>query len=162
MFQMSLSSMMDETEMNASNDYSETLSNAAQDELTRGMTGLHIGREKTYNDLDLGLNSEIHPSIWSFVKLLSEKLDNASIPNLFGSHNKPTSKLLVKMLECHKLRSTFDFEVAIARKWKLHHDLVGYSDNAMTGMNGLRWNFRVLDLAAGKGTSLDTMLALKK
>ena len=62
-FQVSLSSLMDEVEMNASNDYSETLSNAAQDELTRGMTGLHIGRKKTYNDLELGLNSEIHPSI---------------------------------------------------------------------------------------------------
>ena len=46
----------------------------------------------------------------------------------------PTTNLLVEMLKCHKLRTTYDLEKA-----------VGISFN----MNESKWDFRLLDKLAG-------------
>ena len=64
---------------------------------------------------------------------------------------------MVNMLENHRLRSTFDFEKAVSREWDLFKHL-------STGSGGeqLSWNFRLLDLAAGKGTAVDTIFMLKE
>ena len=122
---------------------------------------LIIARPKEENE-GLGLDSPIDPSIWRFVELLSEKLDEALVPNLFGNQNKPASNLLVDMLQCHKLRSTYDFETAIERKWDLMNKVQLKDSRTVTGESYFRWNFRVLDLAAGDGTTVDTIIALKE
>ena len=64
---------------------------------------------------------------------------------------------MVNMLENHRLRSTFDFEKAVSREWDLFKHL-------STGSGGeqLSWNFHLLDLAAGKGTAVDTIFMLKE
>ena len=142
-------------------DYTTEIPSDAQDDLTRTMCNLRIEKKETGTDEDLGLDSEIDPSVMKFVKLLSQKLDDAKIPNLFGTVKNPTSNLIIDMLQCHKLRSTFDFELAIARKWDLDNSLRLEDSNTVTGSSNFRWNFRVLDMAAGSGTTVDTVFALK-
>ena len=143
-------------------DYSQEIPGGMQDELTRVMCCLRIRDVKNDARDNLGLESELDPTIWKFVKLLSEKLDKESIPNLFGTKPRPTANLLVRMLECHKLRSTYDFEQAIAREWHLNNELSAHNENAVTGKSKVGWNFRILDLAAGVGTTVDTVFALKE
>ena len=62
----------------------------------------------------------------------------------------------MNMLEHHKLRSMFDFEKAVSREWKLKQVNTG------DGGEQLSWNFRVLDIAAGKGTAIETVFLLKE
>ena len=125
------------------------------------MFALRISELRDNGDRDCGLESELDPTVWQFVKLLSDRLDDATIPNLFGDHPRPTANLLTRMLEGHKLRSTYDFELAVAREWHLNEKLTVPMKNAVTGESNIRWNFRVLDLAAGAGTTADTVFALK-
>ena len=69
--------------------------------------------------------------------------------------------MIIDMLQCHKLRSTYDFELALARKWDLDNSLYLEDTDTVTGNSNFRWNFRVLDMAAGGGTAVDTVFALK-
>ena len=85
--QMSLTCLM-ETDMLDATDYTQGDSGETQDESTRVMCNLYIRVEKS---------------------------NRAMIPNLFGSHASQTINILVNMLECHKLRSPHDFEIALAR-----------------------------------------------
>ena len=79
------------------------------------------------------------------------------IPNLFGSQVSPTSNMLIRMLESHKLRSTYDFEKAVSRKLNLDKYLpIGQSNNNVV------WNFRLIDAAAGTGTAVDTIFKMKE
>ena len=68
------------------------------------------------------------------------------------------------MLNGHKLRSTFDFERVVVRvlelnkHWKVH----GSNQGGSAGENSdLTWNFKILDLVAGQGTTVETILDIK-
>ena len=63
------------------------------------------------------------------------------------------------MLQNHKLRSTYDFEQALTRSWDLNNAFV---NKPQTWNGSLTWNFRVLDLAAGRGTAVNTIFGLKE
>ena len=86
-----------------------------QDHLTRELGKLCIKKWMVEDESKLSLDSPIDPTVWSFVLLLSEKLEESTIPNLFGNQVSPTTNLLMSMLENHKLRSTYDFERAVSR-----------------------------------------------
>ena len=133
-------------------EYTSQLEVRDHDYLAREVSRLCIGTKKTEKDFEKSINSPIDPTIWSFVLLLSEKLDDTMIPNLFGSQNSPTSNMLIHMLENHKLRSTYDFEKAVCREWGIDQHLPSYGG----------WNFRLIDAAAGTGTVVDTIFKLKE
>ena len=125
--------------------------------LTREIGKLFISHRKTEGENETNIDSPIDPTIWKFILLLSEKLDESTIPNLFGEQASPTTNLLMNMLENHKLRSTYDFEKAVGRKLEINKHLpVGEQDTKFV------WNFRMLDAAAGTGTAVDTIFELKK
>ena len=103
----------------------------------------------------------IDPTVWEFVKLLSQKLDQNPIQSLYGRLQSPTANMIVAMLGNHKLRSTYDFEKAIAREWRLNENLNKFRTTDQ-GSETISWNFRMLDLAAGPITTVDTIFELKE
>ena len=57
--------------------------------------------------------------MWRYVNMVAEMLDDYSLPNLFKEENvNPTANLLADMVKQHRLRSTYDFELAINRVMK--------------------------------------------
>ena len=94
--------------------------------LMKEMNKLSISKRKDESQREKRLNSEIDPTVWEFVKLLSQKFDQNAKQNLYGKLQSPTGIMIVSMLEGHKLRSTFDFEKAIAREWKLQENLYNH------------------------------------
>ena len=142
-------------------DYTKAIPVEEHNLLMREMNKLTISRRKEESQREKSLNSEIDPTVWEFVKLLSHKLDQNAIQNLYGKLQSPTGNMIVSMLEGHKLRSTFDFEKAIAREWKLQENLNGH--RVQTGAKSeVTWNFRMIDMAAGPGTALNTIFELKE
>ena len=87
-------------------EYLTQLLGEEQDNLTRELGKICITEKVIENESELSIDSPIDPTVWKFVLLLSEKLEESTIPNLFGSQASPTTNLLVSMLENHKLRST--------------------------------------------------------
>ena len=69
--------------------------------------------------------------------------------------------MIVAMLGNHKLRSTYDFEKAITREWRLNENLNKFRTTDQ-GSETISWNFRMLDLAAGPITTVDTIFELKE
>ena len=118
---------------------------------------MEIKKRELESEEDKSLGSSLDPSVLTFVRILSDKLDQSTIGNLFGKSESPTCNLLVNMLENHKLRSMFDFEKAVSREWNLLKQM-----NSGDGNEQLSWNFRLLDLAAGKGTAVETVFLLKE
>ena len=131
-----------EAEAVGENDYKYALPSAEQDELTKTLGLLLISPREIEGEEQKSLESEIDESVLEFVRILSAKLDQDLLPNLFGNDKlSPTSNLLTKMLDCHKLLTTFDFEKAVERVFK----------NDCKIPHG--WNFRILDKIADIGTT---------
>ena len=138
--------------LNAENDYSCPLTAQKQDEITKSMTGLIISPRVGETEKEKGMETPLDPSIWRYLKLLTEKIDEDRIPGLFRKeHMTPASDMLVRMLTGHHMRSTFDFEKCIERGLKLE----GASSDPS------KWNFRLLDEIAGSGTTTTAIFELK-
>ena len=138
-------------------NYEKALPEGDQLFLMKGMWGLTITEKNEESEEEKGLDGEVDQTVWEFVKLLSHKLDQNSIPNLFGTLESPTGNMIVEMLHNHKLRSTYDFEKAVSREWKLSDKL-----SQMNSNTGVSWNFRMIDMAAGPGTAVQTIFELKE
>ena len=138
-------------------NYEKALPEGDQLFLMKGMWGLTITEKNEESEEEKGLDGEVDQTVWEFVKLLSHKLDQNSIPNLFGTLESPTGNMIVEMLHNHKLRSTYDFEKAVSREWKLSDKL-----SQMNSDTGVSWNFRMIDMAAGPGTAVQTIFELKE
>ena len=144
-------SVIVEAEAVGEEDYKDALPSREQDELTKILGLLLITPKEGETEEQKSMDSEMDENVLEFAKLLSSKLDLDQIPNLFGNDKlSPTSNLLTKMLGCHKLRTTFDFEKAVERVFK----------NDCRIPRG--WNFRILDKIAGVGTTAATIFELKK
>ena len=100
-------------------EYLSQLLDEEQNLLSRELGKMGISNKKEESESEKGMESPIDPTIWKFIILLSNKLEEEAIPNLFGNHPSPTSNLLVRMLENHRLRSTYDFEQAVGRRLNL-------------------------------------------
>jgi len=100
------------------------------------------------SDVEKGINAPMSDEVWKFVLSLSTKLEEKQVPMLFEEDKvSPTTNLLVDMLNCHKIRTTYDFEKAVGRTFN---------------MNESKWDFRLIDKLAGKGTATDTIFILKE
>ena len=143
-------------------EYVEEISKECYNSLVRGFNEMKLGRKKMEEERETGLETYLDESVIIFVKLLSEKLDQTTIQNMFGQSSSPTCNMLLNMLENHKLRSTFDFEKAVSRKWDLNRVLGLNPHGHVKGASHISWNFRWLDSAAGIGTSVETIFQLKE
>ena len=138
----------DDEEIVENNEYERQLDPRHQDELIKRMMKLELMKKKTESEQEKSINSPLSESVWKFMMLLSAKLDENKVPNLFEEQGaSPTTNLLVGMLRCHKLRTTYDFEKAVGRSFNLGE---------------VQWDFRLLDKVAGKGTSTDAIFMLKE
>ena len=128
-------------------DYKFALSVDEQNSIVRKMASMKLnapmgGANDSWND---NLPSEIV----CFLDLVCDRLDKEVIPNLFGNVNiSPMSNWLTRLLINHKLRSTYDFEVAVSRE--------------LNNGNGQQWNFSLINRIGGKDTVVDTVFELKK
>ena len=91
--------------------------------MMKDMVKLSISSRRGETTEEKSLESEIDPTVWEFVKLLSQKLDQNATQNLYRRLQSSTGTMIVSMLNNHKLKSTYDFEKAIAREWKLQQNL---------------------------------------
>ena len=148
-------------------DYEEYNSEApreVQDMITKSMNALVISERRIENSQEMSLESELDPTVWTFLRLLSHKLDERTVPNMFDKQETPTCNLLVDMLSNHRLRTMFDFEKAVEREFNLSNKTrvrVNNSDASET-VKDFAWNFRTLDKVAGHGTAVSTVFGLKE
>ena len=137
----------DEPDASAS-EYENQISSQSQNNLVREMLALNLERKKEESEREKDINSPLSEQVLKFVALLGSKLEENGMSDLFKEEKaSPTTNLLVDMLKCHKLRTTYDFEKAVGRTFC---------------MNELEWDFRLIDRVAGKGTAANTIFILKE
>ena len=140
-------------------DYQQSLPVKEQDTLMKQLNCLRISARKFESESEKGLDTDLDPTVWEFVKLLSRHIDQNALPNLYGMLQTPAENTIANMLQNHKLRSTYDFEQAVTRSLDLNNAFV-HKPQKWNG--SMTWNFRVLDLAAGRGTAVNTIFGLKE
>ena len=134
-----------------SNEYAGEIKTQTQDALVKQMLYLNLDKKASEDDYKKSLEHPLGRDIIKFLELLSAKLDQDCVPNLFRSNGlNPTSNLLASLLSHHKLRSTFDFEQATKRELKV--------DNSWD----LRWSMSLLNEVGGRNTTSDAVFELKK
>ena len=134
-------------------EYSSSVPVDVQNILNKCLGEMIISYKHPETESQKNMNSELDPTVKTFLDLLYIKLDAQTIPNLFRQEGTPTCNLLSNMLIHHKLRSMFDFEKAVVREWELLNK---------EGHDNLKWNFRVIDKVAGQGTAVETVFILKE
>ena len=109
------------------------------------------------------LDSEIHESVWQFMKLITTRLGEGRITSVFRRENlNPTGDLVSRMLINHKLRTSFDFEKALSREVGIKINRgVWVNRKEDTGVTAT-WSPRILDAVAGEGTTASAIFELKE
>ena len=80
--------------------------------------------------------------VLDYLKLVSKWVDDEAVPNLFRNQNiSLMSNWLANMISSHKLRSPFEFELAIS------HELGEV----------VKWDTQLIDKLGGSGTSTDAI-----
>ena len=132
-------------------NYKKTLSRDEQNQIVARLSRLQLeeaGYPQSQWDID---DDNVPTEIMRYLKLVSEKLDENVIPNLYRNNDlNPMSNWLANLVLNHKMRSTFDFEAAVNRE-------LGDNNNGK-----LVWDFKLMDTIGGKGTTTDTVFELKK
>ena len=132
-------------------DYTSEIERKEHDLIVKEMMKLVINEKLAETDLEKSIDSPIAEGVWTFVKLLGERLKSDSIGNLFRSDkHSPTTNYLSHLLQHHHLKCSFDFEKAVKREL-----------NRATG-HALSWNMSVIDVVGGNGTSVETIFLLKE
>ena len=99
------------------------------------------------------MSAPIDSDIWDYLKLVSAKLEEDSIANLYRENiNSPMVNLMTHLLKNHRLRTTYDFEKAVARV---------LNKSGESGTN-LEWNCNIMDKLGGRGTAASIVFELKK
>ena len=144
--------------------YTSEAPREVQDVITKSMNGLVISERKLESSQEMSLESELDPTIWKFLRLLSHKLDERVVRNMFDKQETPTCNLLVDMLSNHRLRTMFDFERAVEREFDLSNRTRVRMKKSSTSekVQDISWNFRTLDKVAGNGTAVRTVFGLKE
>ena len=136
-----------------------SLSSQDQDEIVRSFSRLNVGLKEIEPDNMKSLDAPLDPSIWRFVLLLSSKIDEKSIENIFMERNNtPTVNTLANMLKNNHLRTPLDFEIALNRQ------LSGQVINGreIPGQDrSQNLKYEVLDRIGGLGTTANTIHELK-
>ena len=125
----------------------------------RSFSRLNVGLKEIEPDNMKSLDAPLDPSIWRFVLLLSSKIDEKSIENIFMERNNtPTVNTLANMLKNNHLRTPLDFEIALNRQ------LSGQVINGreIPGQDrSQNLKYEVLDRIGGLGTTANTIHELK-
>ena len=142
------------------NEYTEEIPVSDQDLMVREFDLLTIEKKISSvggNDLDAPLGDDV----WNFINTLAKKLDEQLLPNLFRqNNNSPTTNMLAHMIKNHHLRSTFDFETAVGREFGFAGSSgFNYKNKKKVGV--MTWNFRLIDMIAGQGTTAAIIHELK-
>ena len=136
------------------------LNSAEQDEIVRNFSRMCVSDRGVESEHLKSLDTPLDPSIWSYILLLSSKIDEECILDLFSERtNAPTVNTLARMLQHSKLHTPIDFEIALNRKFGLLDYLGSRNRRAETGF---KWRCTVLDKIGGRGTSSDTIFELKR
>ena len=132
-------------------DYKQSLHRDDQNQLVSRMFKLQLGRAEI-SEAGANFEDEALPvDIMNYLVLVSAKLEADIIPNLYRNNElNPMSNWLTYLVLNHRMRSTFDFELAVNREL----------DESSSGK--LVWDYRLLDLIGGRGTSADSIFELKK
>ena len=94
-------------------------------------------------------DDDLPPDVIMYLDLVCSKLDAECVPNLFRNEKlSPMSNWITHLLINHKLRSTYDFEKALAR------ELFDGSTHW--------WSILSIDKIGGKFTALDSIFELKQ
>ena len=132
-------------------DYTGEILKKTHDVLVRRMLCLNLEDKMVETEREKSLDHPLGRDILKFLDLISVKLDQDSVPNLFRSNElNPMSNLLTSLLSCHRLRSTFDFEQATKREPKVDKSW------------DLRWSISLLNEVGGRNTTSDAVFELKK
>ena len=136
-------------------EYEKKIPKSEQDELIKNMSGLSVSSKRAEREADKSLSSNIDGEVWEYVKLLSSKLDDDCIENLHRDNvNTPIVNLMAHMLSNHRLRTSYDFEVALDRVMSKEAD-ISHDCN-------VKWNFNLLNMIGGSGTAASVIFELKE
>ena len=132
-------------------DYIECIGVEEQDCIVKVMKGLRIGETVTETEYEKSIESPLADTVWTYLKLLGDKVQDDSVGNLFRSDKySPTTNYLSYLLQHHHLKCSFDFEKAARREL-----------NKATG-HVLHWDMSVIDAIGGFRTSNETIFLLKE
>ena len=127
-------------------EYQVALSSKIEDNLVSEMYKLHVGT-KRMDVQEECLDDPFPDYVLDYLKLVSKWVDDEAVPNLFRNQNiSPMSNWLANVISSHKLKSPFDFELAISR------ELGG----------AVKWDTQLIDKLGGSGTSTDAIFELKR
>ena len=134
-----------------------------QYDLMKQLNKMKINITAEESEEEKGMNSDVHETIWQFMKFISTRLEEEKLTSIFRKENmNPTGDLVSRMLSNHKLRTSFDFEKALSRE-------VGFKVNRGLWVNreeesgqAIAWSPRILDAVAGEGTTASAIFELKE
>ena len=131
-------------------NYVAPLPASSHDEITKKMLHLQVSMRIKEHEVSKSMDAPLDGDIWDYLRLVSTKLEDDSMPNLFReNNNSPLVNMMTHLLENHRLRTTYDFEKAVGR--------------ALNLTNGkLEWNCNMLDRIGGRGTAASIIFELKK
>ena len=132
-------------------DYESTVDPCDQDMLVKQLNLLKLKPAEQESVRDISLQVPLHQTVLDYAELLSVKLDDDCIRNMFRKEKySPTTNFLIYLVKNHTLRCTYDFEKAVEREIN------------KTSEKKLIWNMNLLDMLGGSRTTSNAIFQLKE